>query len=63
MSHSMKVFLSLIIVTDEVGVELTVEDFLALYYPKENGNDFDRYLMYPRRKKQTVGGMVNADRY
>ncbi|GMN47331.1 hypothetical protein TIFTF001_016514 [Ficus carica] len=61
MSNNMKVFLGLIIVADKAGVELTVEDFLALYYPKENENDFSRYSMYPRRKNQIVGGMVNAD--
>ena len=63
MSNSIKVFLGLIVVANEAGVELAIEDFLALYYPKENENDFGRYLMYPRYKKHIVGGMVNADRY
>lgn len=50
-------------VADEACIELTVEDFLALYYPRENNHDFDQYLMYPRRKKQVVREMKNFNRY
>ncbi|GMN51473.1 hypothetical protein TIFTF001_020624 [Ficus carica] len=48
---------------DEVGIELSVNDFLALYYPQENSKDRGRYSMYSRRKRQVVGEMKNADRY
>ena len=41
-------FLGFIMVTDEAGIELTVDDFLALYYPRENMKDYGRYSMYPR---------------
>lgn len=47
----------------EVGIELTVEDFLAVYYPRENNHDFGRYLMYPRRKNQVAREMKNSNRY
>ncbi|GMN51013.1 hypothetical protein TIFTF001_020157 [Ficus carica] len=42
---------------------LTRRDFLALYYPQENSKDRGRYSMYPRRKRQVIGEMMNADRY
>lgn len=48
MLNGMRVFLKLIVITDEVGVELTVDDSLALYYPQENTKDYGRYSMYPR---------------
>ncbi|GMN28887.1 hypothetical protein TIFTF001_038645 [Ficus carica] len=53
----------LLIQTEEAGVELSVDDILAIYYPQENSKDHSRYTMYPRRKKQVVGEMKNADRY
>ncbi|GMN54014.1 hypothetical protein TIFTF001_023144 [Ficus carica] len=40
-----------------------IDDVLAIYYPQENSKDHGRYSMYPRRKKQVVGEMKNADRY
>ncbi|GMN69161.1 hypothetical protein TIFTF001_038214 [Ficus carica] len=63
MPNRMKVFLGLIVIAEEAGVELSVNDILALYYPQENSKDCGRYLMYLRRKKQMVGEMKNADRY
>ncbi|GMN62686.1 hypothetical protein TIFTF001_031768 [Ficus carica] len=41
----------LLIQTEEAGVELPVDDILAIYYPQESSKDHGRYLMYPRRKK------------
>nr|GMN22463.1 hypothetical protein TIFTF001_043519 [Ficus carica]GMN22498.1 hypothetical protein TIFTF001_043525 [Ficus carica] len=63
MSNGMRFFLGLIVLAEEASVELTVDDVLAIYYPQENFKDHGRYLMYPRRKKQVVGEMKNADRY
>ncbi|GMN62973.1 hypothetical protein TIFTF001_032051 [Ficus carica] len=63
MPNGMRVFLGLIVLADEAGVELSVDDMLAIYYPQENSKDHGRYSMYPRRKKQVVGEMKNADRY
>ncbi|GMN66446.1 hypothetical protein TIFTF001_035532 [Ficus carica] len=63
MPNGMRVFLGLIVLADEAGVELLVDDILAIYYPQENSKDHGRYSMYPRRKKQVVGEMKNADRY
>ncbi|GMN21317.1 hypothetical protein TIFTF001_043295 [Ficus carica] len=63
MPNGMRVFLELIVLADEAGVELSVDDILAIYYPQENSKDHGRYSMYPRRKKQVVGEMKNADRY
>ncbi|GMN56291.1 hypothetical protein TIFTF001_025404 [Ficus carica] len=63
MPNGMKVFLGLIVLADEAGVELSVDDILAIYYPQENFKDHGRYSMYPRRKKQVVGEMKNANRY
>ena len=63
MPNGMRVFLGLIVLAEEAGVELTVDDVLAIYYPQENSKDHGRYSMYPRRKKQVVGEMKNADRY
>ncbi|GMN66709.1 hypothetical protein TIFTF001_035770 [Ficus carica] len=60
MPNRMRVFLGLIVLA---GVELLVDDILAIYYPQENSKDHGRYSMYPRRKKQVVGKMKNADRY
>ncbi|GMN21858.1 hypothetical protein TIFTF001_045565 [Ficus carica] len=63
MPNRMRVFLGLIVLADEAGVELTVVDILAICYPQENSKDHGRYSMYPRRKKQVLGEMKNADRY
>ncbi|GMN48554.1 hypothetical protein TIFTF001_017719 [Ficus carica] len=63
MPIGMRVFLGLIVIAEEAGVELSVDDILALYYPQENSKNRGRYSMYPRRKKQVVGEMKNADRY
>ncbi|GMN51818.1 hypothetical protein TIFTF001_020976 [Ficus carica] len=63
MSNGMRVFLGLIVLADKAGVELSVDDILAIYYPQENSKDHDRYSVYPKRKKQVVGEMKNADRY
>ncbi|GMN55578.1 hypothetical protein TIFTF001_024686 [Ficus carica] len=63
MPNGIRVFLGLIVLADEVGVEMSVDDILAIYYPQENSKDHDRYSMYPRRKKQVVGEMNNADKY
>ncbi|GMN65351.1 hypothetical protein TIFTF001_034416 [Ficus carica] len=63
MPNGMRVFLGLIVLADKAGVKLTVDDILAIYYPQENSKDHGRYSMYPRRKKQVVGEMKNADRY
>ncbi|GMN60134.1 hypothetical protein TIFTF001_029228 [Ficus carica] len=63
MPNGMRVFLGLIVLADETGVKLSVDDILAIYYPQENLKDHGRYSMYPRRKKQVVGEMKNADRY
>ncbi|GMN26892.1 hypothetical protein TIFTF001_040943 [Ficus carica] len=49
--------------SDEAGIELSVDDIFAIYYPQENSKDHGRYSMYPRRKRQVVGEMKNADRY
>ncbi|GMN68239.1 hypothetical protein TIFTF001_037312 [Ficus carica] len=56
-------FKGLIVLSEEASIELTVDDVLAIYYPQENSKDHGRYSMYPRRKKQVVGEMKNADRY
>ena len=63
MPNGMRVFLGLIVLAEEAKIELSVDDFLAIYYPQENVKDRGRYSMYPRRKKQVVGDMKNADRY
>ncbi|GMN22578.1 hypothetical protein TIFTF001_040290 [Ficus carica] len=63
MPNGMRVFLGLIVLSEEASIELTVDDVLAIYYPQENVKDHVRYSMYPRRKKQVVGEMKNADRY
>ncbi|GMN62716.1 hypothetical protein TIFTF001_031794 [Ficus carica] len=63
MPNGIRVFLGLIVPAEEAGVELSVDDVLAIYYPQENFKDHERYSMYPRRKKQVVGEMKNADRY
>ncbi|GMN72161.1 hypothetical protein TIFTF001_052801 [Ficus carica] len=63
MPNGMRVFLGLIVLLEEASIELTVDDVLAIYYPQENSKDHGRYSMYPRRKKQVVGEMKNADRY
>ncbi|GMN67143.1 hypothetical protein TIFTF001_036207 [Ficus carica] len=63
MPNGMRVFLGLIVLSEEASIELTVDDVLAIYYPQENAKDHGRYSMYPRRKKQVVGEMKNADRY
>ncbi|GMN60247.1 hypothetical protein TIFTF001_029334 [Ficus carica] len=63
MSNGMRVFLGLIVLSEEANIDLTVDDVLAIYYPQENAKDHGRYSMYPRRKKQVVGEMKNADRY
>ncbi|GMN73528.1 hypothetical protein TIFTF001_053710, partial [Ficus carica] len=63
MPNGMRVFLGLIVLSEEASIELTVDDVLAIYYPQENSKDHGRYSMYPRRKKQVVGEMKNADRY
>ncbi|GMN47449.1 hypothetical protein TIFTF001_016622 [Ficus carica] len=55
MSNGMRVFLGLIVLAEEAGIELLVDDILAIYYPQENSKDHGRYSMYPRRKKQMVG--------
>ncbi|GMN25352.1 hypothetical protein TIFTF001_049211 [Ficus carica] len=55
MPNGMRVFLGLIVLSEEASIELTVDDVLAIYYPQENSKDHGRYSMYPRRK--------NADRY
>ncbi|GMN62728.1 hypothetical protein TIFTF001_031812 [Ficus carica] len=55
MPNGMRVFLGLIVLADEAGVELSVDDILAIYYPQENSKDHGRYSMYPKRKKQVVG--------
>ncbi|GMN21808.1 hypothetical protein TIFTF001_043391 [Ficus carica] len=47
----MRVFLELIVITDEVGIVLTVDDSLALYYPQENTKDYGRYSMYPSEQE------------
>ena len=63
MPNDMRVFLGLIILADEAKIELSVDDILTIYYPQENSKDHGRYSMYPRRKRQVVGDMKNADRY
>ncbi|GMN58221.1 hypothetical protein TIFTF001_027322 [Ficus carica] len=63
MPNGMRVFLGLIVLAEEAGVELSVDNVLAIYYPQENFKDHGRYSMYPRRKKQVVGEMKDADRY
>ncbi|GMN25450.1 hypothetical protein TIFTF001_047725 [Ficus carica] len=63
MPNGMRVFLGLIVLSEEASIELTVDDVLGIYYPQENSKDHGRYSMYPRRKKQVVGEMKNADRY
>ncbi|GMN28337.1 hypothetical protein TIFTF001_041153 [Ficus carica] len=63
MPNGMRVFLGLIVLSEEASIELTVDDVLTIYYPQENSKDHGRYSMYPRRKKQVVGEMKNADRY
>ncbi|GMN49255.1 hypothetical protein TIFTF001_018410 [Ficus carica] len=63
MPNGMRVLLGLIVLSEEANIELTVDDVIAMYYPQENSKDHGRYSMYPRRKKQVVGEMKNADRY
>ncbi|GMN48559.1 hypothetical protein TIFTF001_017722 [Ficus carica] len=58
----MCVFLGLIVIAKGTGVEPTVDDFLNLYYSKENNRNFSRFLMYRRRKKQVIEEMTNVDR-
>ncbi|GMN47744.1 hypothetical protein TIFTF001_016923 [Ficus carica] len=61
--NGMRVFLGLIVLSEKANIELSVDDVLAIYYPQENSKDHGRYSIYPRRKKQVVGEMKNADRY
>ncbi|GMN23776.1 hypothetical protein TIFTF001_040492 [Ficus carica] len=63
MPNGMRVFLGLIVLSEEANIDLQVDDVLAIYYSQENSKDHGRYSMYPRRKKQVVGEMKNADRY
>ncbi|GMN63812.1 hypothetical protein TIFTF001_032885 [Ficus carica] len=63
MPNGMRVFLGLIVLSEEADIELSVDDELAIYYPQENLKYHGRYSMYPRKKKQVVGEMKNADRY
>ncbi|GMN66477.1 hypothetical protein TIFTF001_035568 [Ficus carica] len=63
MPNGMRVFLGLIVLSEKANIDLQVDDVLAIYYPQENSKDHGRYSMYPRRKKQVVGEMKNADRY
>ncbi|GMN24812.1 hypothetical protein TIFTF001_043822 [Ficus carica] len=63
MPNGMRVFLGLIVLSEEANIDLSIDDVLALYYPQENSKDHGWYSMYPRRKKQVVGEMKNADRY
>ncbi|GMN21095.1 hypothetical protein TIFTF001_040034 [Ficus carica] len=63
MPNDIRVFLGLIVLSEEANIVLSVDDVLAIYYPQENSKDHGRYSMYPRRKKQVVGEMKNADRY
>ncbi|GMN57869.1 hypothetical protein TIFTF001_026969 [Ficus carica] len=63
MPNGMRVFLGLIVLSEEANIDLSVDDVLAIYYPQENSKDHGRYSMYPQRKKQVVGEMKNADRY
>ncbi|GMN61549.1 hypothetical protein TIFTF001_030636 [Ficus carica] len=63
MPNGMRVFLGLIVLSEEANIDLSVDDVLAIYYSQENLKDRGRYSMYPRRKKQVVGEMKNADRY
>ncbi|GMN48321.1 hypothetical protein TIFTF001_017501 [Ficus carica] len=63
MPNGMRVFLGLIVLSEEANIDLLVDDVLAIYYPQENSKDHGRYSMYPRRKKQVVGETKNADRY
>ncbi|GMN62571.1 hypothetical protein TIFTF001_031648 [Ficus carica] len=63
MPNGMRVFLGLIVLSEEADIELSIDDVLAIYYPQENSKDHGRYSMYPQRKKQVVGEMKNADRY
>ncbi|GMN21586.1 hypothetical protein TIFTF001_043347 [Ficus carica] len=63
MPNGMRVFLGLIVLSEEASIELTVDDVLAIYYTQENSKDHGRYSMYPQRKKQVVSEMKNADRY
>ncbi|GMN70130.1 hypothetical protein TIFTF001_039175 [Ficus carica] len=63
MPNGMRVFLGLIVLSEEANIDLQVDDVLAIYYPQENSKDHGRYSMYPRRKKQVVGEMKNANRY
>ncbi|GMN74975.1 hypothetical protein TIFTF001_052496 [Ficus carica] len=48
MPNEIRVFLGLIVITDEAGIKLSVNDFLAFYYLQENSKDHGRYSMYPR---------------
>ncbi|GMN22944.1 hypothetical protein TIFTF001_043604 [Ficus carica] len=63
MPNGMGVFLGLIVLSEEANIDLSVDDVLAINYSQENSKDHGRYSMYPRRKKQVVGKMKNADRY
>ncbi|GMN69688.1 hypothetical protein TIFTF001_038732 [Ficus carica] len=60
MPNGMRVFLGLIVLSEEASIELTVDDVLAIYYPQENSKDHGRYSMYPRRKKQSIGVLADA---
>ncbi|GMN68801.1 hypothetical protein TIFTF001_037852 [Ficus carica] len=42
MSNGIMVFLDLIALAGEAGVELSVDDILAIYYPQENSKDHGR---------------------
>ena len=63
MPNDMRVFLGLIVLAEEAGVELSVDDILAIYYLQENTRDHGRYSMYPSRNKQVVDEMKNVNRY
>ncbi|GMN64107.1 hypothetical protein TIFTF001_033182 [Ficus carica] len=63
MPNGMRVFLGLNVLSEEANIKLSVDDVLVIYYPQANSKDHGRYSMYPRRKKQVVGEMKNADRY
>ncbi|GMN47593.1 hypothetical protein TIFTF001_016757 [Ficus carica] len=52
MPNGMGVFLGMIVITEEAGVELSVDDILALYYPQENSKD--------RMNEKSLGALANA---
>ena len=50
MPSGMRVFLGLIVIAEEVGVKLSVDDILTLYYLQKNSKDRGQYSLYLRRK-------------